>query len=66
MMVTVNGKPLNIRKDETLLELLEEQGYRLGVIAVEYNGLILKKDDYGTTQLHEGDRLEVVSFVGGG
>ena len=65
-MITVNGEMLDIREGATVLELLEEQGYRLGIIAVEYNGMILKKEDYGVTVLQEGDKLEVVSFVGGG
>ena len=65
-MILVNGETLDIREGATVLELLEAQGYRLGIIAVEYNGMILKKEDYGTTVLHEGDKLEVLSFVGGG
>ena len=65
-MITVNGETLDIREGATVLELLEAQGYRLGIIAVEYNGMILKKEDYGTTVLQKGDKLEVVSFVGGG
>ena len=65
-MITVNGENHGIRGGETVLELLEAQGYRLEIIAVEYNGVILKKDEYGTTVLQDGDKLEVVSFVGGG
>ena len=65
-MITVNGETLAIREGETLLQLLESQGYRLGVIAVEYNGRILQKDAYADTLLRDGDKLEVVSFVGGG
>lgn len=65
-MVTVNGEPISIHKGETLLELLESQGYRLGVIAVEHNGNVIKKESYGVIKLQDGDKLEVVSFVGGG
>ena len=65
-MIIINGEKHVIRAGETLLELLEEQGYRLEVIAVEHNGKVLRKDDYATTLLHDGDRLEIVSFVGGG
>lgn len=57
---------MDIQAGQTLLELLEAQGYRLEVIAVEYNGAILNKAAYGSTVLQEGDKLEVVSFVGGG
>lgn len=65
-MITVNGQATDRREGETLLELLKARGYRLDVIAVEYNGAILKKEEFGTTLLHEGDKLEIVSFVGGG
>ena len=65
-MITVNGKPLDACKGMTLLDLLEARGYRLDVIAVEYNGVILKKDAYSATVLQDGDKIEVVSFVGGG
>lgn len=64
--ITVNGQPLSIREGETLPELLKAQGYRLDVIAIEYNGQVLKKEAYVGTVLRAGDKLEVVSFVGGG
>lgn len=66
VMITVNGESVKIREGETLLELLEAQGFRLGVIAVEHNGKVIKRDAYGTITLQQGDKLEVVSFVGGG
>ena len=65
-MITVNGEAQETQPGETLLALLEKRGYRLGVIAVEYNGQVLSKDAYGTILLKDGDKLEVVSFVGGG
>lgn len=65
-MITVNGEQLDIRTGQTLQELLEAHGYRVGIIAVEYNGRVLRKEDYATTTLQPGDKLEVVSFVGGG
>ena len=65
-MITVNGKNLDISKDETVLELLKAQGYRVEIIVVEYNGVLLKKNEYGTTVLKDGDNVEVISFVGGG
>ena len=65
-MISVNGKTLSIRENASLLDVLIAQGYRLEVIAVELNGAIINKEAYGATLLHEGDKLEVVSFVGGG
>ena len=65
-MITVNGKKLHSHDGTTVQELIQTQGYRVDVIAVEYNGKILKNSDYATTLLQDGDRLEIVSFVGGG
>ena len=41
-------------------------GFRRDRIAVEINGEIIKKSDYDKTVLNDGDKIEVVSFVGGG
>ena len=35
-------------------------------VAVELNLEILAKDEFGTKYLHEGDRIEILSFIGGG
>lgn len=49
-----------------LLELLKQEGFQRERIAVELNGEILPKSQYDTTVIREEDRLEIVSFVGGG
>ena len=45
---------------------LDENNYRRTYIAVEKNGEILPKSEYDTTYLNDGDKIEIVSFVGGG
>lgn len=65
-MITLNGQQTEIKDHQTLSELLLEKEFRLALIAVEYNGRILKKDEYEKTVLQNGDILEVVSFMGGG
>ena len=47
-------------------DYLEQNNYQIKRIAVEMNGDILPKYSYSDTMLKDGDRLEVVSFVGGG
>lgn len=49
-----------------LPRFLEELGMNLRLVAVEYNGEILHRQFWEETQLQEGDRLEVVTIVGGG
>lgn len=65
-MMHVNGKELSLDKPQTLLEFLQEQGYQIQRIAVERNGEIVPKADYGTVQLSDSDVIEVVAFMGGG
>lgn len=65
-MIIVNGKEINLTEDTTVAEYLEQNQYQVKRIAVELNGDILPKYGYSDTMLKDGDRLEVVTFVGGG
>lgn len=65
-MIIVNGKEINLTEDTTVAEYLEQNQYQVKRIAVELNGDILPKYSYSDTMLKDGDRLEVVIFVGGG
>lgn len=65
-MITVNGTTLEGRDGITIEELIKEHGFRMTFIAVELNGRIIKKDEYASTLLNDGDKIEVVNFVGGG
>ncbi|MBQ7871424.1 MAG: sulfur carrier protein ThiS [Oscillospiraceae bacterium] len=64
-MVNVNGTALDLA-GKTLADYLAAAGYVPGRIAVERNGDIVFRSRYGETVLQDGDRLEIVSFVGGG
>ncbi len=64
-MIKINGEELDIA-GTTLAEYLTSAKYNLMRIAVERNGDIVPKAKYGETVLHDGDNIEIVSFVGGG
>lgn len=64
-MVKINGVELDI-VGKTVLEYLATTNYDPKRIAVERNGRIVPKVQYGEIVLKDGDALEVVSFVGGG
>ena len=64
-MVKVNGVAMDI-VGKSVAEYLSTTNYDPKRIAVERNGNIVFKSHYGETVLEEGDRLEIVSFVGGG
>lgn len=63
--IYMNGKEMTWRGG-SLQELLEEQGYRAEQVAVERNEEIVPRALFSQTLVNQGDRLEVVSFVGGG
>ncbi|NJL67135.1 MAG: thiamine biosynthesis protein ThiS [Richelia sp. CSU_2_1] len=62
----VNGENRSCPAHTKLPELLEQLALNPRLIAVEYNGEILHKQFWETTQMQEGDRLEIVTIVGGG
>ena len=64
-MVKINGENLDMA-GKTLAEYLETTSYDPKRIAVERNGEIVPKAQYGETLLEDGDSVEVVSFVGCG
>ena len=64
-MVKINGEEFNIA-GKTVAEYLRATNYDPKRIAVERNGDIVPKAQYGETVLKDGDSVEVVSFVGGG
>lgn len=66
MTVRLNGGPWETEGETTVAGLLERQGWDAERVAVEHNGAILKREDFSTTILSDGDKLEVVRFVGGG
>jgi thiamine biosynthesis protein ThiS len=66
MNITINGKPKQVAGVLTvgaLLDALQLDGNR---VAVELNRNVLRKEQFAAINLHNGDALEVVQFVGGG
>ena len=66
MRIQLNGEPFEGDDSMTVADLLEKLDIQSPRVAVELNLDILPKDEYATTPLAEGDKLEVVHFVGGG
>lgn len=64
-MISINGNPIETAQIK-LTDYLNEKSYNVSRIAVELNGEILPKNLYGETVLKNGDKVEIVSFVGGG
>ena len=66
MNLTVNGEPDVAAEGASLADILDRLGFPAKGIAVERNREIVPRSRYGLTRLEEGDRIEIVQFVGGG
>lgn len=67
MLLTVNGQ--SFQAPETcgsIADLLALPEWRQAMVIVEHNGTVLNSQQYTRTSLSEGDRIELVHFVGGG
>lgn len=62
----INGEEKALACPTALSELLAQLGYRAAFVAVELNGNIVKQAEFGSTTITDADKLEIVSFVGGG
>jgi thiamine biosynthesis protein ThiS len=66
MTLTLNGSSMTLEEGLTVAALLQRLQLPRERVAIERNGSILPKAAYEETRLAEGDRLEIVQFVGGG
>lgn len=66
MKIVINGKIEECRNNISIDEWVKEKGYCKDRIAIEVNEEIIPKLQYSEYRLVENDKLEVVSFVGGG
>jgi thiamine biosynthesis protein ThiS len=64
--IRVNGDPVELPAELTILQLLEQLNIDPRLVAVEHNLSIIKRALYESTLIGEGDQIEIVNFVGGG
>jgi thiamine biosynthesis protein ThiS len=66
MTITVNNDAKDVAEGITVLELLESLDVEPKVTVVLKNGDIVERRHFSDTRLAEGDKLDLVHFVGGG
>ncbi|NIA21217.1 MAG: sulfur carrier protein ThiS [Anaerolineaceae bacterium] len=66
MEISVNGKPQTVDEGITVSQLLAALEVTVGRVAVELNRQIVPKAEHDSVTLSAGDKVEIVSFVGGG
>jgi thiamine biosynthesis protein ThiS len=66
MFLHINGEQRDFPGDLTVASLVAQLGMKPDRVAVELNLAIVPRAQWDTTTLKDGDKLEVVHFVGGG
>ena len=66
MIITLNGEHFELPAPVTVSALLERLEIDPRRVAVEHNLAILKRQRFPEVVVGEGDRVEIVNFVGGG
>ena len=66
MRLQINGDEKQFADGLTLADLVAQLGMKSDRVAVELNREIVSRARWADTALHDGDKLEIVHFVGGG
>ena len=66
MLVIINGEERTIKDGSTILDVLRALKIEEKVMAVAVNMQIVKKEQWENYKLKEGDKVEFLSFTGGG
>lgn len=64
--IVLNGESRRVRTGLSVADLLRDLALRPGMVVVERNREILAREALNATPVEEGDRIELVHFVGGG
>ena len=62
----LNGEKYNIKDKRTLLELILYFDYNTSLLVLEYNNSICNKKNWNDIYIHDNDKIEIVTIVGGG
>lgn len=65
-VVTINGEERALDRPLSIAQLLADLGLDAGKVAIERNLEIVPRSVYGEITVQDGDRLEIVHFIGGG
>ena len=66
MNILVNGEAKDVEESLTVQDLLHSMNLRTDRVAVEINLKILDRSDFSVWNLKDGDKVEILSFIGGG
>ena len=66
MHIHVNGKKFKLKNGMRIPNLAKELGLNLSKVAIEINKSVIPREEYKKLILKKGDKIEIVTFLGGG
>lgn len=67
MKLMINGEEIGLAEDVTVSKLLKDRSVKMPeMVSVELNGRILRRSEFDTTSIADGDKVEFLYFMGGG
>jgi sulfur carrier protein len=66
LIIHVNGEPRVVKENMSLTELVAALSLKAEQVAIELNQSVVRRAQWESTRLREGDKVEIVHFVGGG
>jgi thiamine biosynthesis protein ThiS len=66
LTIVINGNQTEIEEGSGISDLISSLGLDTERVAVELNKKIVRRADWASTMISEGDKVEIVHFVGGG
>jgi len=64
--IYVNGQTYEVQEKSSILDLLNLRNLEQTKVVVEKNEVVIQSKDFSNEYLSDGDRLEILQFVGGG
>jgi len=66
MYIVLNGKKFEVKKKDTITQLLKKIDIKSSKVAIEVNKVVIPKEKYRDFKFKKNDKVEVVTFIGGG
>ncbi|MBL61514.1 MAG: thiamine biosynthesis protein ThiS [Candidatus Pelagibacter sp.] len=66
MYIVLNGKKFKINQDDTISKLLKKIAVKSSKVAIEINKVVIPKEKYNKFKFKKNDKVEIVTFIGGG
>ena len=64
--IQLNGKKVVVKSNCSIFDLLKKYKLSNKKVAIEYNGVIIHKENFRNKYLKNNDKVEIVHFIGGG